>query len=220
MGSMFIPSRCRAIDHVGSNVLIRGNMPLLGGDLHYAYNEIAEASGVDLASKNLVEIPIIDNVGERTQFAAIFRAFGVDPNIYPSDFWPPWMQHGYDPNEMLGTEVRTEGATHPGCVVWRPFEGLPANTDPAVFLYSPGWDYAGFVEHVISLMHTLENSAIYVHCQLGADRTGAFHIGYLMKTMGLSLVEASSIANGSTSAGAPNADYQRLAAAYAATLKV
>lgn len=219
MGATFIPSRCRAIDNVGTNVLIRGNMPLLGGDFHYAYNEIAQASGVDLSTKRFVALPIIDNVGERAQFVPILKAFGVDPNIYPSSYWPPWLQAGYEPNKFLGTEVKTEGASHPGSVVWRPFEGLPADGDPKEYLGSPIWDYAGFVDHVIDLMHTLTNAAIYVHCQLGADRTGAFHIGYLMKTMGLSLVEACSIANGSTSAGAPNADYMRLVTAYAATLK-
>jgi hypothetical protein len=218
MGSTFLASRCAHIDTVGSNVLIRGNMPLLGGDLHYAYNEIEEASGVDISAMKLVEMPIIDNVGERKQFEAIFKAFKVDPNIYPQTYWPPWMQAGYEPNKMLGTEVYAEGSMHTGSIVWRPFEGLPANTEPKTFLFSPGWDYSGFINHVVDLLHTMVDSAIYVHCQLGADRTGAFHIGYLMKTMGLSLVEASTMANGSTSAGAPNADYQRLVAAYASTL--
>ncbi len=220
MGSLFIPSRCAHIDTVGSNVLIRGNMPLLGGDLHYAYDEIEAASKVDLSAKKLVEMPIIDNVGERKQFEALFRAFRLDPDIYPPTYWPPWMQAGYEPNKMLGTEVVTEGRMHSGSIVWRPFEGLPANTDPKQFLYSPGWDYIGFIAQVVALLHTMVDTAIYVHCQLGADRTGAFHIGYLMSTMGLSLVEASSMANGSTSAGPPNADYQRLVAAYASTLGV
>ena len=218
MGSTFIQSRCRHIDTIGSNVLIRGNMPLVGDDLHYAYDEIAAASGVVLSSRKLIEVPIIDNVGERAQFEPLLRAFGVDPAIYPSSYWPPWMQAGYEPNKMLGTEVTTEGHALPGSVVWRPFEGLPAVADPKEYLYSPGWDFSGFVDHIVELLHTLVDSAIYVHCQLGADRTGAFHIGYLMHTQGLSLEEASAKANSSTSAGPPNADYQRLVAAYAKTL--
>lgn len=220
MGSTFIPSRCAHIATVGSNVLIRGNMPLLGGDKHFAYDEIEAASGVALSAMRLIEMPIIDNVGERVQFEPLFRAFGVDPSIYPSSYWPPYLQKGYEPNKFLGTEVTTEGRMHPGSIVWRPFEGLPENTDPKTFLGSPIWDYSGFVDTVIHFLDVMVDTAVYVHCQLGADRTGAFHIGYLMKTMGLTLVEASSIANGSTSAGPPNADYQRLVAAYASTLGV
>lgn len=220
MGSKFIPSRCAHIDTVGSNVLIRGNMPLLGDDLHYAYNEIATASKVDLSSKSLIEIPIIDNVGERAQFEPLMRAFGMDPDIFPSTYWPPWLQEGYEPNELLGIEVTTEGASHPGSLIWRPFEGLPEGQDPKEFLHFPIWDFAGFIDNVVHLLQTLKNAAIYVHCQLGADRTGAFHVGYLMKTQRLSLADASAKANSSTSAGPPNADYQRLIAVYAAELGI
>lgn len=218
MGSTFIPSRCAHIDTVKDNVLIRGNMPLLGEDLHYAYNEIAEATKIDLTTRTLLEIPIIDNVGERAQFEPLMRAFGVDPDIYPSSYWPPWMQEGYEPNKLLGTGVTTEGAIHSGSAIWRPFEGMPAGADPKTYLYSPGWDFAGFVDHVIELLRTGSNLAIYVHCQLGADRTGAFHIGYLMRMHNVKLAEATIEADASTSAGPPNADYLRLVTAYAASL--
>jgi hypothetical protein len=195
-------------------------MPLLGDDLHYAYDEICAASKVDLSKMQLIEMPIIDNVGERAQFEPLLRAFGVDPGIYPSSYWPPWLQPGYEPNKRLGSAVTTEGKTHAGSIIWRPFEGLPAGEDPQQYLDFPIWDYAGFVDEVVSLLgqNLLVPVAIYVHCQLGADRTGAFHIGYLMKTQRLSLAAASAKANASTSAGAPNADYQRLVAAYSQTL--
>lgn len=193
-------------------------MPLLGGDLHYALKEIREASGVDLSTFRVIDVPIIDNVGERTQFAAIMKAFGVDPGQFPSSFWPWWQQKGYDPNALHGSTLKTENVIQAGSVLWRPFEGLPEGVDPSTFLGPSEWDYVGFIHTVRRMLETLKNVALYVHCQLGADRTGAFHIGYLMYTMGLSLAEASSMANGSTSAGPPNADYQRLVAAYAATL--
>jgi len=195
-------------------------MPLLGIDNHYSYDEIATASKVDLVSKFLIEMPIIDNVGERAQFEPLMRAFGMDPSIFPSAYWPPWLQEGYEPNELLGTDVTTEGNSHPGSIVWRPFEGLPAGQDPKEYLHSPIWDFSGFIDNVIHLLQTMKNAAVYVHCQLGADRTGAFHIGYLMKTQKLSLAAASTRANSSTSAGPPNADYQRLVAAYAVELGV
>ena len=219
MGSTFIPSSCAHIDTVGSNVLIRGNMPLTGGDLHYAYNEIEAASKVDLMARRLIEVPIIDNVGERGQFEPLMRAFGVDPAQFPETFWPWWQQPDYDPNNQHGTELTTEGFQRPGGVLWRPFEGLPEGVDPKLFLEAPGWDYAGFVEAIIALLGTCVDTAIYVHCQLGADRTGAFHIGYLMRSQGMDLTEASFMANGSTSAGPPNADYLRLVAAYARSLE-
>lgn len=219
MGSTFIPSRCAQIDTVGSNVLIRGNMPLTGPDLHYALKEIQAASKVsDLLNRHIIEVPIIDNVGERPEFVSLMTAFGVNPDQYPTSFWPWWTQQGYDPNALHGSKLSTEGLSLPGSVVWRPFEGMPANTDPKEFLDAPWWDFSGFIENIINVLKTEMNAAVYVHCQLGADRTGAFHIGYLMKTQGLSLAEASAKANASTSAGAPNADYQRLVAAYAQAL--
>lgn len=217
MGSTFIPSRCAHIDTVGSNVLIRGNMPLLGDDLHYAFNEIQEASKLDLTGMSFIEVPIIDNVGERAQFEPLLRAFGVDPNQYPTGFWPWWNQKDYDPNSFHGEKLVTEGLQQPGSLVWRPFEGLPADTDPDIFLGTPGWDYGGFIDNLVDMMALLSDTAVYIHCQLGADRTGAAHIGYLMRGKGLNLADASAVANSSTSAGAPNADYQRLIEAYAAT---
>lgn len=220
MGSTFIPSRCAQIDTVGSNILIRGNMPLVGDDFHYAYEEIRKASGVDLDNMQLVEVPVIDCVAERDQFSAILNAFGINAATdFPTSFWPWWNQSGYDPNGFLGGKLTTEGVSREGTVVWRPFEGLPADTDPEVFLGAPGWDYAGFIDNLIDMMALLNNTAIYVHCQLGADRTGAAHIGYLMKGKGLNLADASAVANSSTSAGPPNADYQRLVEAYSTSLQ-
>lgn len=218
MGSTFIPSRCAKIDEVGSNTLIRGNMPLMLPDLHYAYKEIEEASEVSLTGKVFIEIPIIDNVGERQQFVAIMKAFGIDPDKFPTSFWPWWLKPGYNPNALLGSTLTTEGLQVPACVLWRPFEGLPEGEDPTMYLGPAGWDYGGFIDNLIRMLHSARNTVFYVHCQLGADRTGAAHIGYLMKAKGLNLDEASVIANSSTSAGSPNNDYQRLAEAYAKTL--
>lgn len=223
MGSLFLPDRCAHIDTVGSNVLIRGNMPLLvswRGGLqerpHYALEEIRDASGVsDLLSRRFIEIPIIDNLGEWQQLEPLLLSFGLDPNDYPDTLWPWWQHADYDANALRGTTLTTEGHSIPGALCWRPFEGLPAQTDPTSFL-TKDWDFSGFIDNVIHLTRTLENSAIYVHCQLGADRTGAFHTGYLMRSRGLSLADAGKISNSATSAGEPNADYRRLLEAYSA----
>jgi len=217
VGSTFIPSRCAKIDEVGPNVLIRGNMPLTKSG-SYALREVREASGVaDLEDRMVVEVPIVDNVGERAQFETILRAFGANPGALPASCWP-WWAHGVDGNARRGGPLRTEGLEVDGFVLWRPFEGLPEGEDLEPFLGSPGWDFSGFLDVIASLMTTLDGAAVYVHCQLGADRTGAFHTGYLMRTRGLGLEEAAKEADAATSAGPPNADYRRLLEAYAASL--
>jgi hypothetical protein len=191
-------------------------MPLVGPKLQYAYNEIQQASGLDLDRMSFVEVPIIDCVGESQQLTSIMKAFMIDvPRVFPPDFWPWWNHSGYDPNGFLGGHLVADGIEREGTVVWRPFEGLPPNTDPEVFLKAPGWDYCGFIDNLVQMMQKLKETAVYIHCQLGADRTGAAHIGYLMRSQGLSLSDASEIANRSTSAGPPNEDYQRLVEAYA-----
>lgn len=210
MGSTFIPSRCKHIDTIGGNVLIRGNTPLTDKGA-YAFTEIQEASGVsDLPSRHLIEVPIIDNAGEKEQWLAIIRAFGLDESEFPS--WPPYLKTGWNRNALHTT------SDYERSVLWRPFEGLPSVADPQLFLEWPGWDFSGFVDEIIRLMTTCDNLAIYVHCQLGADRTGAFHIGYLMKSKGWPLKEAIAQASSATSAGSPNVDYLRLVSAYSKVL--
>lgn len=194
-------------------------MPLTGPDEHFSFNEIVEASGVkDLATRKFVDVCTIDNVGERGSFASEIRAFGIDPDKFPTSYWPPYLQPGYVAKTFRGSDLVTEGQTLSGSMVWWPFEGLPAGEAPGVYLGSPGWNFSGLVDYINGLLGTFSNLAIYVHCMLGADRTGAFHIGYLMRTHDMDLHDASARANSSTSAGAPRGDYQRLVAAYAQTL--
>jgi hypothetical protein len=214
----FLPSRCAVVDTNGRSALIRGNFPLTGDDQHFALHEIIEKTKIDLLSRKLIVMTIIDNVGERYLFEPEMRAFGVDPNRFPQSYWPPYLHADYDSKTMYGNEVSTEGFHVPATIVWWPFEGLPSGEDPAVYLGAPGWSYGGFVDYASELLTTMRDTVIYMHCLLGADRTGAAHIGYLMRRHGMSLELASATANASTSAGAPNADYQRLVTAYAETL--
>lgn len=174
--------------------------------------DAVKALGPDPTGMKLVVLSVVDNTGERWAWGPEVSAFGVDPDSIPESQWPPYLNRpGWDPGSVLGSSAT-------GDLYWWPFEGLPANTDPAVFLSTPGWDFSGVVDKVIDLFASETNALIYFHCMLGADRTGALHTGYLMKAKGLNLKNASMLADGATSAGSPNDDYVRLRAAYADTL--
>jgi len=211
----FDPTRVALVDKISSDetLLIRGMDPAVSGT--FCKEDILSALkglGLKTEGKKLIVISVIDNTGERWAWAPELQAFGVDPDSIPQDQWPPYVHiPGWDPSKPLGSnEV--------GDFYWWPFEGLPDNADPKVFLGSPGWDFSGVVNLVLSLCSREKDAIIYFHCMLGADRTGALHTGYLLRG-GMDLQEACEIADKATSAGPPNADYIRLRAAYAASLQ-
>lgn len=206
-----IPSRVALVDKNAINLLIRGNIPLVDGK--FAYDQIAKIIGYDLTKYRLIDVSFIDNVGERGLWAAEMKAFGGDPDKFPKTSWPPYLKitNWNPPNCAVGNDV--EG--HPGSFVWWPFEGLGPNDDPKVFLHSPGWDFAGCVDYLNQLFNdTSKPTAIFFHCMLGADRTGAAHMCYLIKHKNMSPDAAAQVSNTCTSAGAPNKDYQSLIKAF------
>lgn len=220
----FDPTRIAIVDRDNTRevALVRGMNPATSGS--FAYEELGLALiryGLDIASRTLIVINVIDNVGERWAWSPEAEVFGVDPAVYPSSDWPPYVHRSHwDPAQPIGDGQWSVGSrTGPGEFYWWPFEGLPENTDPEVFLKSPGWDFTGAVEFVDSLYRQSRRAVIYFHCMLGADRTGALHTGYLMRARGMSLTGASRVADSVTSAKGPNADYQRLREAYAVSLK-
>ena len=223
MKNNFLPERIGVCDRIGKNVLIRGVEPLIGDDNHFAYNEICQATGIDLKQYQLIDVCLIDNVGERWAFAPEMRAFGVDPDKeYPKTYWPPYLQAGYDPKKLIGRTVTTEGISAIGSMVWWPIEGLPNGQNPTVYLEGPGWNLDGLVGYLMDLM-AQENVqvAVYVHCMVGSDRTGAAHIGYIMKSTGVSLQKAMDAASKITKAPPPRPpDYMNLVQAYAKYLGV
>lgn len=211
---MFEANRCAVVDRQGTSILIRGNMPLI--DNHYAYDEIASAVNQDLTSfDQFISVSLIDNTGERDIWSSELRAFGINPYDYPASIWPPYqhLRDKWKPGQKLGTQLNGSVS---GSLIWWPIEGLSATEPyPQTFLQSPGWDLSGLVDRIHELLQE-PKTAIYFHCMLGADRTGAVHASYLVKYLNKSIDDALQITTNATAAGAPTMDYQRLARAYAA----
>jgi len=217
---MFDPKRAAVINlpvEKSPHLLVRGNMPLIKGA--FAYSEIESALNLDFDADRFVSTSIIDNTGERGSWSLELEAFGVLPDGYPAENWPPYVrQPDWNPGKLQGNGSLSygTGSREKSHLIWWPFEGMSPTDDPGVFLHSPGWDFAGCVEYLYGLYTNLQEPAtvIYIHCMLGADRTGALHAGLLVRA-GVGIEEALTISSSATSAGAPSPDYQRLARAYA-----
>jgi hypothetical protein len=212
---VFFPDRVRHVDTVGENALVRSCMPLVGDPYAFALDELEAASGLPLAGKEIVVFSLIDCVGEDYMLGPEMAAFGL--RAPPSSYWPPYLQAGWDPARGRPSILRTEGRSVPATFYWWPIEGFAQGEDPRVYLTSPGWDLSGLVDTMTSAMADRSGlpKVVVFHCTLGADRTGAAHTSYLVNK-GIAFPEACSAADSSTSAGAPNDDYKRLRAAYAA----
>ena len=216
----FESPRVALVDRVGENLVVRGPLPLAGDDSHFALQEISEVLKIDLSSYFFLTISFIDNTSERFAFEREFKNYGADPGIYPESYWPPYKNKGWDSTKMLGSGIkRSEGGIHPGALNWWPIEGFITGMNPAVYLNSPGWDFSGVIDRVIGMsQQDGPMTLVYFHCFLGADRTGAAHMGYLMKARSMTYKDALATATDATSAGAPSQNYQNLAYAYSKML--
>ncbi|OPZ38855.1 MAG: Dual specificity phosphatase, catalytic domain [Synergistetes bacterium ADurb.BinA166] len=213
---VFDPARVALVDAVDGNYLIRGPVPIRS-DGSFAYSEISSAAGVDVSAGPLVVVSLIDCTGEHRMLADELAAFGL-PDQWGISYWPPYLQPGYDSKKLWGSCLSEHGVHRPASLIWWPIEGLADGQDPEDFLGWPGWNFSGLVDCMAGLLGSRSNVSLYVHCSLGADRTGAAVSGYLMKSKGLTADEALSEASIQTPAGSPSPDYVRLVRAYAASL--
>jgi hypothetical protein len=194
-------------------------MPLIDGK--FAYSEIEDTLSMTFFSDRFLSVSLIDNTGERSSWIEELEAFRVNPDTFSATNWPPYLhQPNWNPGILQGTGVLAYGPDSltrtRANLLWWPFEGMSESDIPEVFLGSPGWDFAGLIEYLYGL-YTDEQSpttVIYMHCMLGADRTGALHAGLLIRA-GLDVDAALQAASQATEAGAPSMDYQRLVRAYA-----
>lgn len=215
MGATFDPNRVAVVGNANGNLLIRGNMPL-DPSYQFTYTQIGEAVGVDLTAYTLLDVSLIDNVSERVDWSAEWSAFGQSPAMFPANVYPPYAKvPNWSPMIPYGSAVQG----HPGSIYWWPIEGMPPGGNPATLLYKPGYQFADLVDFVNGLFTSGTGKAIYVHCMLGADRTGAWHMGHMMRTQKISYTEALRIASTTTAGGCPAPYYQNLAQAYETWLK-
>lgn len=205
----FSPELVKVVGKLGPNRLIRGPMPLKA-DESFAFDEIGQASGLDLTQRTFVDVSLIDCTGEHAFLAAEMAAFGLSAPA-PS-YWPPFLQPDYKPGR--GTAATLGG--RPAEFFWWPIEGIGKDADLTPMLGLPGYNFVGLVERLYQLMHDPNPKAVYIHCMLGADRTGALHAGYLLR-MGEPLARVMRLVN-CTPAGLPSPDYIRLIEAYASFL--
>lgn len=202
--TVFIPARTSIIDQIGQNFLIRGNMPLTSMD-DFAFNDIENVVNMNFKNHNFMDICLIDNAGEIKSFEPEIKAFWLSLSSFPS--WPP-INKNYDPKILRGGTLVSRNLTRQGNFVWWPIEGIGPNQNPNDFINS-GWNFSGLVDFLISLSKTEKPTAIYFHCMLGADRTGALHAGYMMKSKNMKADKAIEIVS-NCGAGKPNSDYINL----------
>lgn len=218
---MFIPERVAIVDTVGTSLLIRGAEPT-NVQNKFAYTELVQTlPQVDFHGKTFVDVCLIDDIAERSDWEVEMRAFGQDPSTYPMNNWPPYtFQPDWDPAIPLGATLTYPGGTVPGSLIWWPIEGFDKGQSPTVYLTSPGWDFSGLV-HSIHATLKIPDCIVYVHCELGIDRTGASVMGYLMKWKGMTYDQAKAVAStGAPDIKCPDSNYLNLAKAYAKTIGV
>jgi hypothetical protein len=115
---MFDKTRLAIVDQVNGNMFMRGCAPIKDGK--FDLEDILTIAG-DFVPDKIVVLSLMDNVSERATWEIEFRAFGLNPEIFPIDSWPPYLKvTGWDPSKSYGEKV----GDYLGCLYWWPIEGL------------------------------------------------------------------------------------------------
>jgi hypothetical protein len=182
METVYNPKRTFVVNKVGSNFLVRGNLPL-DDDGNFAYDDLAKrlkADKITLSKMTLIDVSLIDNQGEAPELSAEFKAFD---ETMPS-VWPP-VDKGFDIFKQFGSSV----CGHPGKLMWMPIQGC-ADQNNCTVVENPQYNFAGIVDHLQMLIEAGSNTVIYFHCMNGHDRAGSLTACYMMKHMGRSRDQA------------------------------
>jgi len=183
---------------------------------------------VDLTKYTFIDFCLLNSDSERFVWEVEFTFFGITEqwidSHYPSDKFPPWyfQKDTWNPETLYGTQYEFEKQSHNGSFAWWPLTGVhdPSDKTEADQAVSPdGWNFSGCVDYLIKLFQTMKNTAVVFHCMSGADRTGALHAGYLMRTAGLGVTDAIDKATSYVKIGKPNVGYTNLLIAYENWLK-
>jgi hypothetical protein len=175
MDTVYNPKRTFVVNKVGSNYLVRGNLPL-DDDGNFAYDDLAKrlkADKIALSKMTLIDVSLIDNQGEAPELTAEFKAFDETmPTV-----WPP-VDKGFDIFQQFGSTV----CGHPGKLMWMPIQGC-ADNDNCQLIEPPQYNFGGIVDQLHNLVTTGSNTVIYFHCMNGHDRAGSLTACYMMKHM-------------------------------------
>jgi len=180
------PGRTYLVDRTNTSYLFRGNEPLLS-DGSFAYGELTQRMGQLVGSQvagRLIDIPVIDCAGEKSDLVDEFAAYGLDfDTVFPDDPWPPLVK-GYDLTKQYGTSV----ASHPGSIIWYPVQGCtcPDNCDQ---VENPLFAFDALIMLLNKLLQ-IPGNVVYYHCEHGHDRTSAISAAYMMEYLKVKLQDA------------------------------
>lgn len=192
------------------NLLVRGNLPLYpdmnpppppAPPYYFAYTELssaissllqqAPASGVvpanvaqnfNLSNYQLLVISLLDNQGDANDLEIEVGTFSGDFSTLPTQ-WPTYLSPAWIPTTILGNGSLQTGLTttqSSGCqLVWWPF-------DPLLNELSSGFQFDNLITFANTQLTTQAPSGstgtvVYVHCDSGVNRTGAFTTAYLLQ---------------------------------------